>query len=200
MHPDYAKDCVLNAEQQKTLADANRAMYAIQGLCSHPEFAALAKTIGDDKAAEIAVSVANMAKGVRRRAPTLNQTSAIAKALLKHFGTARVVAAAAFGQTEEQMFGTKGAGFGLPPEVEEDADLTARREAATQESAMQAQFLGLPELTGTPKQVAWAVTIRARMSAAAGPDAARLLKLKGAKTARFWIDNNRTPIATLIGE
>ena len=51
---------------------------------------------------------------------------------------------------------------------------------------------GLPDLTGSPKQIAWALKIR---GAVARRDA-KLVALKTATTAKYWIDNHKHSLAS----
>ena len=55
----------------------------------------------------------------------------------------------------------------------------------------EAESLGLPELSGTPKQVAWATTIRQNFLAAIDAQDLSAFK-KSALKASFWIDNRAT--------
>ena len=52
----------------------------------------------------------------------------------------------------------------------------------------QEKVVGLPELTGTPRQVAYALTIRAAYAEKHPGDAA----LKRGTTAKYWIENHRS--------
>ncbi len=61
----------------------------------------------------------------------------------------------------------------------------AERKASAESAALRAQVLGLPELTGTQKQVAWALQIRDKI-VVENPNDHRLRK---AKTSKYWIDN-----------
>lgn len=62
------------------------------------------------------------------------------------------------------------------------------REQSKQKAAAEADAQGLPELKGTPRQVAWAIQIRAD-HASKNPDSS---KLKRATTAKYWIDNRNS--------
>lgn len=71
-------------------------------------------------------------------------------------------------------------------------------------SAAEAEFMGLPALTGTPKQIAWATTIRADMLKLASTEQQQAIakgKWKVAATkASFWIDRRRANHSQTITE
>ena len=68
--------------------------------------------------------------------------------------------------------------------VKSAKDLLACREAKQKEAKAESENLGLPDLTGTPRQVVWAVQLRAGV-AKKDPS---LTALKTATTARYWIE------------
>ena len=53
----------------------------------------------------------------------------------------------------------------------------------------------LPDLTGSPKQIAWALKIRGEVAARAERSHQKLAALKTATTAKYWIDNHRNALA-----
>lgn len=69
--------------------------------------------------------------------------------------------------------------------IEKAKEIIAEREEAQKAAAEQTAHL--PVLSGTPKQIAWATTIRAKV-AERDPD---LPALKKATTAKYWIENYR---------
>lgn len=71
--------------------------------------------------------------------------------------------------------------------VDQAREIAAKRAAEKRAAQEAAEAAGLPMLTGTPKQIAWAVTIRGKV-AAKQPD---LPALKKATTAKYWIENFR---------
>lgn len=76
-----------------------------------------------------------------------------------------------------------------PEEVVEKIKATSKAlKAAATAAEKSAGELGLPELKGTPKQVAWALQIRDKIAKANSKDP----RLKRAFTAKYWIDNRAT--------
>jgi hypothetical protein len=73
---------------------------------------------------------------------------------------------------------------------------------STVEAKEQAEKAGLPELTGSPKQTAWATTIRARVLAAveaeAGAEAVAAISTH--TDSSWWIDHRSTPAYRLAQE
>lgn len=88
------------------------------------------------------------------------------------------------------------------------AKIDAEREAENKKSAEAAVQRGLCELSGSPKQIAWANTIREKWFNTAedeldtaNPDAAEVLSYAGQiKEARWWIDHKDTPLIFVIDE
>lgn len=72
-------------------------------------------------------------------------------------------------------------------EAEALKELNDERAAEIAEKG-QEKFEGLPELTGTPKQIAYALNIRAAYAAKHQGDAA----LKRGTTPKYWIENHRS--------
>lgn len=76
---------------------------------------------------------------------------------------------------------------GLSPEdvVEKIKTKQAEREKALADAELKSDELGLPVLSGTEKQVKWALQIRDKVVQSNPKDP----RLKKAKTAKYWIDN-----------
>ena len=53
---------------------------------------------------------------------------------------------------------------------------------------------GLPDLTGSPKQIAWAIKIRDAVAKQIVGRGEKLAALKTATTAKYWIDNHKTAL------
>ncbi len=102
---------------------------------------------------------------------------------------------------------------GLCPECYQ-AQLQQSREVASQRAHEWATIQGLPDLAGTPRQIAWAESIRYDRLTAAGDLAAKLigcadeedservtvaLAWLGQQTeARWWIDNREVPVQAMM--
>lgn len=79
-----------------------------------------------------------------------------------------------------------------------EANRKAKEEAKKAEQAANNQFLGLPELTGTDKQIKWANDLRMSFIKSVGIEAIQAKKWKkAAEKAKFWIDNRNTSIQEL---
>ena len=91
------------------------------------------------------------------------------------------IAAAAERRAEEERYQARLA--------EEAAARRAANDEAADKIAREGQDTsdGLPALKGTPKQIAWALTIRAKVAAKNPKDPS----LKKGKTAKYWIENHR---------
>lgn len=94
-------------------------------------------------------------------------------------------------------------GFGEVAEVPAQAssEIEAKRAEVAKKAAVEAKFLGLPQLKGTEKQVIWAEQIRsdAIKSLHDSEELAKLLADKKANTACYWIDA-KSDIADLTKE
>ena len=73
----------------------------------------------------------------------------------------------------------------LPDLIQAAREELARRQQAAAQAAAKAEEMGLPELSGSPKQIAWALKLRAAF-AEKNPGHP---SLKRATTAKYWIDN-----------
>ncbi|MBU2834233.1 hypothetical protein HF673_00175 [Acidithiobacillus thiooxidans] len=71
--------------------------------------------------------------------------------------------------------------------IEQARNIDEQRKAEKAEALKIANESGLPKLTGTAKQIAWAITLRNKF-AKAHPDDPRL---HAKKTAKYWIENHR---------
>lgn len=71
--------------------------------------------------------------------------------------------------------------------IKQAKDIIQKRESEREFAVKAASEAGFPELTGTPRQIAWAVAIRAKF-AEANPGHPML---KRATTAKYWIENHR---------
>ena len=88
------------------------------------------------------------------------------------------------------------------------AKMEAKREAENEKAAEAAVQRGLCELSGSPKQIAWANTIREKWFAAAEdemdtahPDAKAILSYAGQiAESRWWIDNREKEPIYVIDE
>lgn len=101
-------------------------------------------------------------------------------------------------------------------QAEERGAELARRESARAEAAKSAEAEGLPELTGSDKQVAWALTIRAELLAridraiginrANEPADAKVTldemraAIVGRADAGWWIDRRKADAVTIMRE
>ena len=110
--------------------------------------------------------------------------------------------------TAEEMLGRANA---LLENLDWAADLVAAKaqrdadiKAVNANNAAEAEFLGLPALTGSEKQIAWANTLRAEALKVANADQ-RVSIEKGkwkvaATKAKFWIDNRLEDKAATLTE
>lgn len=82
----------------------------------------------------------------------------------------------------------------LPPDFYSPNAIAARQKE-TAAAVYKAKFLDLPALSGSEKQIAWALTLRAKFiekySHYDEPEVNAVLALKDAKTSRFWIDQSK---------
>lgn len=77
----------------------------------------------------------------------------------------------------------------------------AKKACPACQNAKDARFaatLGLPELVGTPKQVAWANTIR--LKHARSTDPGTLSRLRLADSASWWIDHKNDSMTTVLAD
>lgn len=91
------------------------------------------------------------------------------------------------GHSEQQQM------YGKHSERDRRAEYLGQRDCpacAARKSAEQAKANGLPTLTGSDKQIAWATTIRER--ALRLLPAERADKLRPETSAKWWIDNRRS--------
>ena len=175
----------------------------------------LIKKIADEKEdSKLLKLISNIEKNRGNRYYKIKNTmrDAIAEFLLLRYGNQRTVFAAAFGTTEEEMFGPAPKGSQettiddikakqLRKEKEKRELLKKKEEAAKKyedenaKAAMLAEFLGLPKLSGTQTQVAWAESIRMKCLARASASEIEKIKLsKNAKKAKWWIEEKPTNI------
>lgn len=94
-----------------------------------------------------------------------------------------------------------GAGSTLPADFY-SARRVAQRKQQAESGAALAEFLGLPALSGTPKQVQWAHTLRADFIQKWGhtdaDEVQRVLLRKEAAKASFWIDASKERLSSHI--
>ena len=91
------------------------------------------------------------------------------------------------------------------------ARLAAEREEENQKAAEAAKAAGMPELTGSPKQIAWATTIREKLLTACDTwvdergrepdyDDFRSWLISAYTDSRYWIDNRSQSAYTLMAQ
>lgn len=88
--------------------------------------------------------------------------------------------------TDEQIYG-KHSGRENRAEFLGRSDCPA---CATRKAAEQAQATGLPVLTGSDKQIAWAASIRERALRLLSPERAE--KIRPETSSKWWIDNRNS--------
>ena len=74
----------------------------------------------------------------------------------------------------------------------ESKPISEKTQQANAESQAAADFLGLPTLSGSPKQIAWATTIRQNFLKSVDVENLNTAFKKVANKASFWIDNRQT--------
>lgn len=120
----------------------------------------------------------------------LPQSRAIYAQLCAGTDPLEIVALAA-NPTEFRVFHPAAASGQTPEEAVVAAEkIVAERAQFAAEAAASAEADGLPTLSGSPKQVAWALTLRAAVQRAEPKNPA----LRRATTAKYWIDAARNPV------
>lgn len=191
MHIDYAIELVERYEADSYIKGDS--FKIISMVSAESELLALIDKHGDDKHRSIAATVRDIQSSNNRyRKVTDGQRKALARHLLELFGTHRAVLAAAYGKTEQEMFGEAMEAEEAPAKAEPAAQMSNEYVAKAEEAKRAAEFMGLPALTGSPKQIAWAEQIRQKYIEWAedgGINSTPVVKSRKARTSRFWIDN-----------
>lgn len=153
----------------------------------------LIDSLGDEKASAVVQSV----RGIHHQSVTKGQWTSLCNFLLSKYGNERTAFAAAFGVTEEAMFGNV-LDKSLQTSVESiNAKLRARamkaleHEKSNEAAAEIAAFAGWPTLTGSKDQVGWAESIRYAClndPYASESDINRINTSRKTHRAAWWID------------
>lgn len=202
MHPDYAKEIAERYESDSSLKGDSR--FVIDVLACEPEFLDLAVSeIDDCDVVEIAQKIRDLVGDGLKRLPPPKVTSkmkrAVTNGLLYKYGHHRAVIAAAFNVGEAELFSDMPAPppFSMPPKP--SAETIAKRQHEAEEYAAKAAFIGLPSLKGSPKQIAWAETIRGQFIGFLPEKwAKRVLSNPQSKKASFWIDHRDAYFASMV--